>query len=169
MIIDSPFIAGLALGADRVLPQAGDSQLTINPEAQAIVPLCQPHDVNSATNALMNGSFIASVTQNFTNTGFSGNPLVTCAKGLWRLTINAGVWFDFAHVAASTPDFRVGMLYEGFLISLMTVFAKVGDSTITSDFIFLARSTFIIESLIGATTVAQHTDTQISIQGQKLI
>lgn len=120
MIVDSPFIPGLAVGTDRVVPTDGDAQLFIPASLQPVIIPITPHNVATTNNDNATGSRIAQRDTTTINQPVSFLNVLNLPKGFYTLEMNLAARGNF--VPASTLDtVAIILLYQGFLIPLGSV------------------------------------------------
>jgi uncharacterized protein YfaA (DUF2138 family) len=117
MIVDTPFLSNLAIGADRVIPQDSDGQVIIpfivNP---VITPLFQTNISNLSSDTARGESKLAQLTRTNTNLAAESRGIIIIGKGLYTLQYNLAARSNFSDTVLSSA-IALTMIYQGFTIA----------------------------------------------------
>lgn len=102
MIIDTPLLASIALGTDRVVPQEGDGQVVIPSAIAPVIFPIQPHfNIVPVAVDVQRGSVLTLLTATKLNVVSAIDTVITLAKGLWRIEVNFSVRANFTSLVLS--------------------------------------------------------------------
>ncbi len=113
MIVDSPILADLALGADRVIPQEGDAAVQVPSIVMPVVTPLFRHDVANASTDKANTSKIAGQQGSFINVAIQTDNVIVLPKGLYTLEMNLACRGNFT-TAVLAEMLEIILTYQGF-------------------------------------------------------
>jgi len=172
MIIDGPNTIDLAVGTDRRIPQAGDSQLELPPLLMPVLLNLKPHSPSpTVTNALFEGSAILRdvQTSNPPSSAAAAANLMLLDQGVWELELTMSAWFDYGGTAPAVVGAQLRISYQSVVINLLLRFASVGSFIDYNRVRLLLLSPAQLSQVAGATGVAQNNSVLCTINAIKVL
>jgi hypothetical protein len=150
VIIDSPILASLALGADRVIPEQGDNQTSI---PNAILPMIQPltgHDLSTASTDRATTSKICTNQNTYINVGTQTDNLVVLPKGLYTIQLNLAGRANF-NSTVLIESLEVLLNYQGTDKNIGNLFGNTGTHNLEITRYLLLSSDAILKIRVPPT------------------
>jgi len=169
MIIDSPLIAGLAQGADRVIPQQGDAQVVIPAEITPTVSPLLPHSISNLSTDIATISKIFEIAEVRINQAASTEAIQTLPKGLYFIQWNISCHFDYTITALAQRGMAIELVYQTFTITLDTQLARVGTFKLQGSVRLLLTSTGVLQFTTGVVGVAETIILDGGVQIERII
>lgn len=168
MVIDSPLTFGLTVGADRRIPQEGDSQVIVPALVLPIALMAQPHSALNSS-ASFQGSGIIDVTSTLTNGAGIATTFMTLAPGLWELEINMASVFNFVGSVGTMNGAKTQLLYQTILNDLATLTAQIGSQSIYVRWRLLLVSVATLIHALDTNTVGQTTTSSTTVSAIRIL
>jgi len=160
MILSTPVLNHIAIGAARITPQQGDSEPTL---AQIIQPtietLTLTNVLGAATNVEADNSVVISARTNIAaSTAASTTTVATLRKGLYTLDFTIAARFVGTPAPSGAPDVAIQIVDEAITqsVDLLTLYAQTLTShTCNRRIRVCLHSTHLIRRRTEATGVGQ--------------
>lgn len=160
MIIDSPVIANLALGADRVIPTEGDAQLIVLSTLSPVIEPIQIHNVATLSTDLANTSRLIEYSANRINQAALTDPFLFLPRGLYSIEMNCSARSNF--VPGALTDFLgFQLVYQTFTVSLASLMLNIGTGQLNIRSTLLLASQATLQFLIPATNAVATNTIQV--------
>lgn len=170
MIVDSPNIHAIAVGAGRVIPQEGDAQVYIPPVITPVLDIIQAHQVFGASNGNSGGSNATSLTVTRNNQAGSTLQLQLVGKGLYRVQVNLSTWFDFTPatpILGASVRFGIGNSTNRF--TMAAHWARLGNFDSQAEYWILAPDDLIFDLVVATTGVADNLGAIASVNAARIL
>lgn len=150
MIVDNPFLAGLAVGSDRNVPQAGDAQVIIPSVLQPVIEPLYPLSIVTSVSDSANTSKLTEDENTVLNVAATTFTILSLPKGLYTLQLQLGVRSNFTTIVMNEAV-KLSLLYQGTLITLAYLHVNTGVAHVEIERTILLTSTGIIQVEMPAT------------------
>jgi len=172
MIIDGPNTLDLALGTDRRILEAGDSQLSLPPSLIPVLLNLRPHvPTPTVATLVFQGSAILRGTEvaNAPSTGQTATNLLMLDKGLWEIEATMSSWFDYGGTAPAILGALLRISYQAVTCNLLHRFAAVGAFVDYQRVRLLLTQSAQISMVNGATGVGQNNALSVTMNAIKVL
>jgi hypothetical protein len=170
MIVDSAINIGLAIGVDRRILNADDTQVQIPSIIMPTLPAMQPTQPFSGAAEILTASTIVSGSSTVTNQAQADTQIITVAKGLWELQFIVNGFFNYATAGGLVVGAALKWTYLGAPIrSFYQRFAAIGTFVDVFTLRYLFQSNAILTMTQGITGVGQTADLIVNLNAIRLL
>lgn len=171
MIIDSPSLQAIAVGAGRVIPNSGDAQVIIPSTIVPVLQVMQPTSVFTSSNGNSGGSNFTSVNTSRNNQVGGTLSLQNVSKGLYEVECMMSVIFDYTLAVSALRGVEIRFFIGSSSQKgpLLWFFPFIGVQSGYSKFRILAQDTLSFELTFGTTGVAENIGLVASVNAVRIL
>lgn len=171
MIIDSPILTAIAVGAGRVIPEVGDAQVQVPSTVIPILQVMQPTNYFLSSNGNDAGSNITTLTLARNNQAAIASQLQLLPKGLYDIEVMLSSSFNFtpAGVPSLGASIRFGLGASANRGTLLAHYAAIGVQSSSMRYRMLLLETIVFDLLVMITGAAENIGATATVNAVRIL